>query len=183
VNILQRARIELAVQLFEYHLESRGTRGARRRDLRRELRANLVDAANAEGVAAALEGIGSPLALAVEVGELDRSRPRWWLGALWGAVAFALVLAGIAWTNAVMLATLAASGGGAAAIEIAPWWGIRFTASVGADGTPVSIGAEGSLIWLLAPLAIFLLASQPWRPWTHPDRSRVAGPAGAPAQP
>lgn len=176
MNLWERARIELAVQRFEYHLESRGTPGRRRRDLRRELRANLLEAAQMDGVAAALDGIGSPRALAVQVGELDRSRPRWWPGLLWGAVTFVVILVGMVQVNAVMLATLAAAGGGNAVIEVPPWWGVRFSAAVGSDG---SIGAEGSLLWVVLPFVVFLVASQPWRPWTRREPSPTAAEAAA----
>lgn len=167
MNIVDRLRVEAAVQRFEYHLELRGTRGRRRRDLRRELRSNLTEAAGAEGVPAALAGIGSPRALAAQVSELDASRPRWSVGILWAAVVFAVLMTGLVWTNYVMLATLVASGAHQARIEIWPWLGVRFYAETNASGVPESIGADGSPWWLLLVPVVFLLAAQPWRPWTH----------------
>lgn len=52
----------------------RGVARSSRRELRRELRVNLVDAAAVDRVARALRGIGSPRTLAHAVAETSRTR-------------------------------------------------------------------------------------------------------------
>lgn len=165
MRIVDRVRIEVAVQQFEYHLELRGTGARRRRELRRELRANLGAAAAAEGVGTALDGIGSPRALAVQMSEPDLSRPRWPVGALWAVSVFAVLMVALVWTSIAVLEAVKASGAHEASVRIWPWWGVTFHAKV--VGSAQSVGAEGAWLVLFVPLVVFVLAAQPWRPWTH----------------
>ncbi|MFC7492054.1 MULTISPECIES: hypothetical protein [unclassified Knoellia] len=74
---VDRLRIESAVLRYDFWLEMRGVRGRRRRALRSELRANLLEATSDVGVTRALFGIGSPKQLAYAAQPADPSRPRW----------------------------------------------------------------------------------------------------------
>ncbi len=58
MNLLDRARISGAVHSYDFWLDVRGVRRARRRDLRHELHANLLDAAARHGAREAVRGLG-----------------------------------------------------------------------------------------------------------------------------
>lgn len=99
ISVLDRLRLELAVADYDARLDLAGVPGRTRRDLRRELRANLIDSARAKGVRAALTGLGSPWALAAEDARAvcDPSRPAWSLGITCGLTAALLYVFSFAW--------------------------------------------------------------------------------------
>lgn len=104
MNLLDRSRIERAVFTYDSWLEAHGVRAKRRRDLRRELRANLFDAADQHGARQAVEALGSLRSMASEVAASDATHPRWSAGAVAAATAFAAVsvlgfLAGAWWVD------------------------------------------------------------------------------------
>ena len=164
MTIADRIRVENAVQTFDLWLELRGVPGRRRRALRRELRDNLAQAAAEVGVTAALFGIGSPKQLAYDSAPADPARPRWSLGALWGVLTFSMLGLGVLYTAATVLQSVEAAGvvGTDVHTSVLPWFGVDFLARVDQGGA-ISAGASGSGWYALVPVAVFLLASQPWR--------------------
>ncbi|EAP98782.1 hypothetical protein JNB_01400 [Janibacter sp. HTCC2649] len=163
-----RLRIEYAVQRYDFSLELRGVSGARRRELRRELRANLTEASADVGVTRALFGIGSPKQLAYAATEGDASRPRWSLGAFWASGTFAVLLVWLALTMLTIVETVEAAGvGEPVSVRPFPWLGTTFVV----ESSPGSLGAELHAPWqlLVGPLLVFLLVAQPWRRLRRPQ--------------
>lgn len=168
MTVVDRIRTEYAVQRYDFWLELRGVRGSRRRELRRELRANLVEAGADVGVTRALFGIGSPKQLAYAATEADASRPRWSLGAFWASGTFAVLIVWMALTTLTILQTAkAASTTGPVDVQPFPWLGTTFTV----ESSPGSVGAEVQAPWqlLVGPLLVFLLVAQPWRRLRRPQ--------------
>ena len=90
-----RLRIGLAVLRYDAWLDLRGgVGGRRRRQLRRELRANLVDASAQVGSRDAVRRLGPIRELAAEAADATRptARPAWGRGAVIAGRVFALVL-------------------------------------------------------------------------------------------
>jgi hypothetical protein len=176
MTIVDRVRVENAVQTFDFWLELRGVSWRRRRELRRELRDNLAQAGAEVGVTAALFGIGSPKQLAYDSAPAEPARPRWSLGALWGVLTFSMLGLGVLYTSATVLQSVRAAGvvGTDVHTSVLPWFGVDFLARVD-QGGGISAGASGSGWYALVPVGVFLLASQPWRLLRH--RSGVAAPA------
>lgn len=162
MNLLERARIEAAVQSYDLWLDLRGARGRRRRDLRRELRANLVEASARVGAREAVDRLGSTRAMATEAIPIRAGRPRWNVGGVTGVVVFALVvlaelLSALAWTDGVMAAAPAVPAAGS--LTLFP-------------GTDLTYSPEGSgfavtyaLGWLAPAVGalVFVLVARPWR--------------------
>ena len=73
MNVIDRARIENAVQSYSFWLDWRGASGRRRRELRRELPANLVDAADHGGARDAVRHLGGTRRMAAEALPPDRA--------------------------------------------------------------------------------------------------------------
>ncbi|KGN41096.1 hypothetical protein [Knoellia aerolata] len=166
MTVLDRLRIENAVLRYDFWLEMRGVRGSRRRELRRELRANLGAASADVGTTRALFGIGSPKGLAYAATDTNPSRPRWSQAAIWASVAFGLVAFACLFTAIAFTAGVEASGVTGRAVRgfVFPWFGVDFSARVEADGGGFSTGAGGVGTWFLGvPLLVFLLVAQPWR--------------------
>lgn len=167
IGMIGLLRIENAVQAYDFWLELRGARWRQRRELRRELRVNLKEAAADVGVTQALFNIGSPKQLAYAVTEEGaRRRPRWSLGAMWAAVAFGVVLFSLVLTSIVFLEGVLASGVVDREVrgEAFPWVGVEFIARVDGAGQGFAAGAAGGQ-WhaLIIPAVVFLLVAQPWR--------------------
>lgn len=178
MRIRDRLRIEVAVQRHDFWLDFRGVSRSRRRELRRELRANLADATAAEGAGSALRGIGSPRTLAYEIAETSPARARWAVGAHC-ALGLFVVLA-TAWLFSVIGFVDGVVASGVTDREVSgpvfPWGG-EVVAEVGADGAGLSVaGTVPVFIWA-SSLATFLIAAQPWRPLLHRRRSRSVAPA------
>ncbi len=174
MTLIDRWRIEYAIQTYDFWLEARGASGRERRELRGELRDNLSAAAADVGVTQAVFNIGSPKRLAYEVTEPHR-RPRWSRGLMWATVVEALTLAALLYAAVVFLSGVEASGvtghpvtGGAF-----PWFGVEFVAEVEAGGG-ISAGVTSVWWWLLGPwIVTFVLVAQPWRALTR--RKPTAG--------
>ncbi len=176
-SVLDRARIERAVWSYDFWLDLRGTPGRRRRrrGLRRELRANLVDAGAVVGTRVAVAGQGGTRATAAAAGEPDADRPRWSAGLQAGvSVAVATVViqlfAALWWVDGAFAATSSEPvrgslfgfpgssvaylpGGRGFAVEVVPGW------------TGVLLG-----------VAVLLLVARPWRALRRP---RLPGAARA----
>ncbi|MEO6019874.1 MAG: hypothetical protein ABIP45_06465 [Knoellia sp.] len=162
MNTIDRLRHESTLARYDFWLEMRGIRSSRRRELRRELRANLAEASADVGTTKALFGIGSPKELAYAATETDASRPRWSQGLLWGAGVFALLMGWLAITGLNIIQTLDAAGSTAAVdVHPFPWFGTTFTV----QSSPGTLEASINPLWqlLVLPLLVFLLVAQPWR--------------------
>lgn len=70
MTVVDTVRIETALMIYGFWMDLRGTPGPRRRELRRELRANLRDAAAEVGTGTALDRLGGTRRLAAEI-DLD----------------------------------------------------------------------------------------------------------------
>lgn len=166
MGIIDRLRIEDAVQRYDFWLELRGARGRQRRALRRELRANLRDAAADIGVTRALFNIGSPKQLAWEMTPEAASRPRWSMGAMWASLAFGMVVFAVLLTSISFTAGVEASGVVGETVRgfVFPWFGVDYMARVEPGRGGLSVGA-GNVQWyfLGIPLLTFLAVARPWR--------------------
>jgi hypothetical protein len=89
--ILQdRLRIELAVRRVDYALDGR-VRMAKRRQIRNELRSNLIEAAKEVGAENAVRQLGDLRALSQSYLELYRGRFDFKVGSYWAIVAYAAI--------------------------------------------------------------------------------------------
>ncbi|WP_420115192.1 HAAS signaling domain-containing protein [Pseudactinotalea sp.] len=134
--------------------------GHRRREVIRELRTNLADAAADVGMTNAIEDLGKPRDLAREFVKAEpRRRPSWSLGVIGaGAVLLVAMLAGLAYAFGMSDSLLDTGGGSAEGAFL----GIRVLA----------VGTESELSWTWSgwswPITIvaviaFLVASSAWR--------------------
>lgn len=166
MTIIDTIRIESAVQRYDFWLETYDVYFGQRRAMRQELRANLTEAAAAEGTTAALDGLGSIRALArAQAG--DRSQSPRWSRAIW--IASTVFAALVVWSS--FLGTAWWDGAQAAAQAgqeitgsptLAPW--VELTLTQGSDGSAAGFSATIGLGWLLlVGLAIFIIVARPWR--------------------
>lgn len=174
MTVLDRLRIESALFRYDFWLEMRGVRASRRRELRRELRANLSEASTDVGTTRALFGIGSPKQLAYAATGTDPSRPTWSQAAIWAGLTAAALFLAMVLTSLTVLQTVDASGvADEVRVSPFPWFGTTFTAEVGSSS--FASGVETPWPLLVVPVLVFLLGSRPWRLL----RSRQQAPASA----
>jgi hypothetical protein len=169
VNLLERARIEAAVLSYDFWLESRGTAGRRRRGLRRELRANLLDAAERTGARAAVHNLGSTRRMAAESVCEDRRRPRWNLGLQAAVSALMLTLlveflTALAWVDGATAARPDHQVNGS--IALFPGSSMQYT--------PPGVNMMFGPGWLCLAIGLFALVTvaRPWRVLTGRTRDR-----------
>lgn len=164
LSLWDRMRIENAVQTYDFWLEMRGAGTAEYRPLRRELRANLMEAARERGVDAALDGVGSPRELARAVTPLNPIRARWRVGFLWAVMSFGLIWWTYFFTAIAFLDGVKASGvrGHDVRGGVFPWFGSEFFARVDSSGGFSLGGTLGPLLWVI-PVVVLLGVAQPWR--------------------
>ena len=166
MNVLDRIRIERAVLGYDWWLDLRGTPARRRRDLRRELRANLRDAAEHTGASAAVAALGSTRQMAADATPEDPTRPRWAVGLYSGVTALmttlvVALLAGLAWADGVMDADPDQPVRGSvtllpgSAMEYVPL-SDGFTVSTSVGWLPVAVG-----------LLVLVVVARPWRALSH----------------
>ena len=162
MNVLDRARIERAVLSYDFWLDLRGTPWRRRRDLRRELRANLREAAARSGGRGAVAALGNTRQMAADAWDEDATRPRWTAGAQSGFAALLVTLLGAllattAWADGVMSADPSKPVRGSvtllpgSSMEYAPL-GDGFVVSSSVGWLPVAVG-----------LLAFVVVARPWR--------------------
>jgi len=163
MNVLDRVRLEAAVQRYDWWLSLRGAPGRRRRELRRELRANLADAAAAQGPRAAVAGLGSTRAMAAEALPVERTGARWGAGTSAAAVAVAAVLLLELWTALGWLDGASAAAGGAGHVEgsltLFPASRLEYVE----DASGLSLAFEPGWLCLVAGLLVLLAVARPWR--------------------
>lgn len=162
MNLLDRVRLGLYVQRYDFWLDAADVRRRRRRALRHELRANLDDAAQDVGAVRALANLGSPRTLAREsVGEggAGPSRPRWAAGGQWAVATFAVLV--LLWLLSVLAfvdGVRAAGAAGRVTGSVFPWGG-SVVAEAG-PGLQVSASVP-PVVWVLTLLA-FVVGSRAW---------------------
>ena len=95
-----KARREFLMASYDFWLDYYGTPGRQRRELRRELRANLDESTAERGWEAARDGLGPVRLLARESADSvrDPHRPSWNTGAVLAGLAFAFVVLLHAWS-------------------------------------------------------------------------------------
>jgi len=177
MTAIDRLRVASAVLRYDFWLDYRGVPRRQRRDLRGELRANLTDAARAEGVRAALLGIGSPKALAYATTEAHPTRARWSFAGYLAIATFVVthlgwLLSVVGFVNGVRAsdATGRTVGG-----ELS-FWGSQVEVALPPSGGGLTVSAAVPLsLWVLT-LVVFLSAAQPWRPLAHRHTDRPAHP-------
>ena len=162
MNALDRARIVGATLSYDLWLDFAGVPGRRRRDLRRELRANLGDATALVGSRKAVRGLGSTREMAAAASVPDPTRPRWTVGFAVGISLLALtliaeLLAALSWLDGAM--AVAPESRVTGAMTFFP--GSSLTYSPSAGGFSVSIGF--GWVCLLLGFIAFVLAAKPWR--------------------
>ena len=129
-----RLRLELAVRRVDWVLDGRVPM-ARRRQIRSELRSNLIEAANEVGAENAVQQLGDLKALARSYLELYRGRFDFRTGSYWAVITYAAIEAlGFALLIAFHAGVVAGGAhGGSYSFEFWPGFG-PFVGSAGANG-------------------------------------------------
>src|SRR5680860_96911 len=166
MNVLDRARIVGATLSYDLWLDFAGVPGRRRRDLRRELRANLDDATVLVGSRNAVRGLGSTRAMAASASAPDPTRTRWTVGftvgiSLLGLSLLAELLAALSWLDGAMAATPDSPVTGA--MTFFPGSSLTYTPSASGFSLTVNFG----WVWLAIGFITFVLAARPWRLLAH----------------
>lgn len=162
-----RVRIEWIVQRVGAWLDLRQMPGRRRREVLRELRANLAAAAAADELEDAIERLGEPRMLAAAYLESEPVGVRWRTG----LVAAALVALGLSWLSMVFVLGFAE---GVQAVGPEP--GTVYETGgrlVPGSGALASFESTGDGFWMSAAVvtwvhvaavvATFVLVARPWR--------------------
>jgi len=151
LRLADRLRIERAVQRVDWVLDGR-VPIAKRRQVRNELRSNLVEAAQEVGAEKAIQQLGDLRALAVSYLELYRGRFDFQAGAIAAVITYAaLQVLGLALILAFH-AGVAAGGAHSGTYSLQFWSGFGpFSISVSADGRQFSM-------LLLSPAHLVLMA-------------------------
>jgi len=162
VNVVEHLRVEWAVQSYGFWLDLRGASWRRRRELRRELRANLREAGAHHGSAAAVRALGSPRAMAAQAIVADPTSARWTAGAQAALAALAVVvlvevLASLAWLDGVRATEPV--GGVTGSLTLFPGSSLTYE--------PLDRGFSMALSpgWLALAVALVMLVvvARPWR--------------------
>ncbi|HEX5511767.1 MAG TPA: hypothetical protein VFX41_08625 [Actinomycetales bacterium] len=163
MSLLDRMRIARVVAGYDFWLEARGVAGRRRRDLRRELRANLTEAAGDVGAREAVRRVGSPRVLAQEALADGAKRPLWSLASSCGGLALVVMV------FAVLFAAFGFADGVSASGVHEPVEGplVLVPGSTAEAHFPVgggiSLGVSFGWSVLVLPAVVFLLVARPWR--------------------
>ena len=147
LSFIERARIEWAVQRVDFDLDARVPR-ARRRQIRNELRSNLIEAAAAVGAKTAVQQLGDLHALAMSYVEVYRGRWDFRAGS-WAAIATYAAIQVIAFAIFVGFSSgVQASGGHSATYA--------FWSGFGPFGGSAS--THGFQLLILSPAHLLLMA-------------------------
>lgn len=158
-----RARIWWATQRYDLWLDLRFVKRSRRKELRSELEANLLEAASDVGATRALANVGSLRALAKEAGSDGSLRPRWYAGVITALsmflVAGMLFLAQtLTWVQGVVDSGAVRPAEG----SLFPFIGSRVIVDP-SPGAGLSVSAEPGLVPFLLAVVVFLAVARPWR--------------------
>lgn len=164
MNLVDRARVAAAVGWYGLWLERYDVPRRARRELKRELRANLTDAAARRGARSAVASLGGLRALALAHADAAGrdGRPRWTTGILVAAVAaflvsFVQVLAAVNFLAGVE----AVDGGTTARGALVPFPGSSIERRPLGDGFEASI--DFGPTFAVVALVVFVLVARPWR--------------------
>ena len=166
MNVIDRLRLERAVQSYDWWLDLRGVPGRRRRELRRELQANLTDAAQDVGVERAVAALGSTRQMAAEAVPDRQDRPRWRLGLQAAVAALVLsvvceLLAGLAWADGAMAA--GPDGRVEGAVSLFPGSSVAYEPV----GTGFAVTLQIGWLCLVVALVVLVVAARAWRALRH----------------
>ena len=166
MNVLDRARIVGATLSYDLWLDFAGVPGRRRRDLRRELTANLGDATGLVGSRNAVRGLGSTRVMAAAASAPDPTRPRWTVGFTVGICFLGLSLlaemfAALSWLDGAMAASSESPVTGA--MTFFPGSNLTYTPSASGFSLSVNFG----WVCLAIGFITFVLAARPWRLFFH----------------
>jgi hypothetical protein len=174
MNVIDRLRVERAVQSYEFWLELGNLPWRRRRDLSRELRSNLRAAAEQQGVPAAVAGLGSIRRLAAETSDASPPRPRWRVALQAALLTAAGVLFLEYWQAAGWLQAASELGTGpcpppvhvAGPLRMFPGSTVQFVVEGNTHLTGWTPGWSCLAVGLLA----FVVVARPWRTLTRASR-------------
>ena len=140
--------------------------GRDRRTIYTDLRADLTDAATAQGMRAAILDLGPEATLAQEYRTAQgRKLPRWWVGGLVaGFVALLGALTLLAYTVG-LLDAVSSTPGATSAHGSFLWTQVSVENSPGA--LSASFEGAGLLIGLVSFFVVFFLAARGWRLWSR----------------
>lgn len=177
MNLVDRVRVERAIWSYDWWLDLSGANGRRRRELRRELRTNLRDAAAHVGVRDAVRALGGAHRMAAEALPADPTRPRWTVGVSAALVTVAAVVlvqfwAALAWVDGVLAADPDEPVTGS--ITLMPGSSMEYVP----DGSGFSVVMGPGWSALVVGLFVLVVVSRPWRYLTtrsgKPDDRHVA---------
>ena len=171
MSLTERVRIVSAVWAYDFWLDWRHVPRRARRDLRRELSANLTAAAAEVGAREAVRRLDGIRQLADDTAAIDTTRARWSAGCVM-ALAVAAVLVVVEVFAALLWADGAATAAPTATVRGSmPFFpGSSVTYAPSATGFAISV--DLGWLWLAAALLTILAVARPWRVL----RRRQAGP-------
>lgn len=164
------------VRTFSHTHSTLGVSRSGRRRHADELKANLAESVAADGIRAALAGLGPAGALATGYADY-RPRPTWVVGVVVSALTLAvtmwvhLQLAGAyadGWTDAMGHTGGAVSGNGARMNSLA----VSFE-WIARSGSDIAVHVSSPWLWVL-PIAAFFIASHSWRTLTMRNTASVS---------
>ncbi|MGF1646570.1 MAG: hypothetical protein ACFCVF_06595 [Kineosporiaceae bacterium] len=162
MTIRDRLRLAAAMLVFDFWLDWYAAPRRHGPEARRELRANVLAAAERTSVREAVASLGSLRRLAAETvaGLTERARPRWGRAAIVAVIVHGVLV--WAWVLTVLAfgdGASASAAAGEAAGQVFPW-GTEVTVDWGPD----AFGIEAQVPWLLvaAPVVVFLVLARPW---------------------
>jgi hypothetical protein len=159
MSMPNRVRAYLVAEWYGLWLEAGSVPRRRRRALKRELRANLIEAARHSSMSQAIRDLGGVRMLARAVAHDGIWRPRWQVGWLVAALAFGVIvnveaIAALNWLSGVV-----DSGGHPATGTVFPFPGSVVTYEPPGFGMWI----EPGWLPLVGPALAFVLAARPWR--------------------
>jgi hypothetical protein len=155
------------------------TLGVSRSDRRRhvdELKANLTEAVAADGIRAALEGLGPAGALATGYADY-RPRPAWVVGVAAAVLTWLVtVFVQVQYGNAYAAGWTDAFGFGAGDVQgntvHEAGWGVTYSAVLH-GGANIDVHVSSPWLWVL-PIVAFFIASRSWRTLTMRNAATVS---------
>lgn len=166
MNLLDHARITSATLDYDLWLDLAGVPGRRRRELGRELRANLRDATALVGSRRAVRNLGSIREMATAAHPPDRTRPRWTVGFTVGlsvsaVVWFVQLLASLSWIEGVMAAAPEHDITGP--LVFFPGSNVSYSPLPGGSTSGFGFSMDFGWTGLIVGVITFVLVAQPWR--------------------